>query len=337
MVDTHPVCKAPLAENGSGSLVEEQRRKPKGYFMKIAQQGNSAEQSEERAATSISVVRGATGPRTQQGKQKSKRNALKHGIFSKVVLLKEEPRAEFDSLLRGLRNDLRPEGTLEELLVDNLVTISWRKRRLLIAEGAEIRKGTEFVDSDMLRGAKDEEASILLEGGPLVRKTANARILGTCIEMLGLLKGWIETEDFDETLGEGVRTLLYGEYGPSVATVFDQYLKIQHITRSNASAGHQTDPSYLEKCKGVLLSLLDEEIRRFKNIQCEQLLEESNRIEIEWLRGNVPDAPQLDRLLRYETTLQRDFDRTLSQLERLQRMRLGQLVLPKLEVSHTIS
>jgi hypothetical protein len=41
---------------------------------------------------------------------------------------------------------------------------------------------------------------------------------------------------------------------------------------------------------------------------------------------NVPEAPQLDRLLRYEASLERAIDRTLTQLERLQRMRLGQPV-----------
>ena len=51
---------------------------------------------------------------------------------------------------------------------------------------------------------------------------------------------------------------------------------------------------------------------------------------MEALRQHVRLTPQFDHLLRYET---RNFDRTLTQLERLQRMRLGQPVLPKLEVS----
>jgi hypothetical protein len=41
--------------------------------------------------------------------------------------------------------------------------------------------------------------------------------------------------------------------------------------------------------------------------------------------------------MRYETSLDRSFDRTLKQLERLQRMRSGQPVLPKLEVHHSVS
>ena len=105
------------------------------------------EQSAPITATPISVVHGATGPRTQRGKERSKRNALKHGIFSSTVLLKEEPRAEFNSMLRGLRNDFKPQGTLEEILVDKLASLLWRHRRLMsvIVEGERPRKRLEFI------------------------------------------------------------------------------------------------------------------------------------------------------------------------------------------------
>ena len=46
----------------------------------------------------------------------------------------------------------------------------------------------------------------------------------------------------------------------------------------------------------------------------------------------VPKYEVLGRLLRYEAHLSREFDRTLSQLERLQRMRKGQPVLPPIKV-----
>jgi hypothetical protein len=76
----------------------------------------------------------STGPRTPEGKDKSKYNAVKHGIFSKVILLKGEPRMLFDALLDGLFNDLHPEGTLEEILVEKLAILLWRYRRLIVAE-----------------------------------------------------------------------------------------------------------------------------------------------------------------------------------------------------------
>ena len=50
-------------------------------------------------------------------------------------------------------------------------------------------------------------------------------------------------------------------------------------------------------------------------------------MKLEVLR-QVPLTPQFDHLLRYETSLERNFDRTLGQLESVQRTRLGQPVLP---------
>lgn len=43
----------------------------------------------------------------------------------------------------------------------------------------------------------------------------------------------------------------------------------------------------------------------------------------------------MDRILRYEASLERAFDRALAQLERLQRMRLGQPVAPPIKVNLT--
>jgi len=58
---------------------------------------------------SVTLIRRATGPRTRQGKARSKRNALKHGVFAKDVVLPDESDAEFHALLDGLRNDFQPE------------------------------------------------------------------------------------------------------------------------------------------------------------------------------------------------------------------------------------
>src|ERR1700674_1831679 len=44
----------------------------------------------------------STGPRTESGKKRSSQNALKSGIFSRVILLKGESRSEYQSLLEGL-------------------------------------------------------------------------------------------------------------------------------------------------------------------------------------------------------------------------------------------
>lgn len=96
------------------------------------------EVGEPLANDSTALARPGTGPRTTKGKQRSRYNALKHGIFSKVVVLENEPRAEFNALLQGWLNVLQPQGEFEEFLVEKLAALAWRHRRLIIAEGKNI-------------------------------------------------------------------------------------------------------------------------------------------------------------------------------------------------------
>ncbi len=81
---------------------------------------------------------GHGGPRTAQGKRRGKFS--KHGIFSIVIVLKGESRAEYDSLLKGMRDSRQPQGMLEEVLVEKLATLLWRQKRFLQGEGAEIKR-----------------------------------------------------------------------------------------------------------------------------------------------------------------------------------------------------
>src|SRR5690349_19931749 len=82
----------------------------------------------------------ATGPRTLSGKERSKNNALKHGIFAKTVVLRTESRAEFDNLLNGFQEDFHPVGAFEEALVEKLSVLFWRYRRLMAAEVSAIEE-----------------------------------------------------------------------------------------------------------------------------------------------------------------------------------------------------
>ncbi len=48
--------------------------------------------------------------------------------------------------------------------------------------------------------------------------------------------------------------------------------------------------------------------------------------------GNIPSKEELDRLLRYEGTIERQLYKAMNQLERLQRLRAGDSVPPPVEV-----
>lgn len=71
----------------------------------------------------------STGPRTTAGKARSSRNATRHGLLSRRMLLQGESEKELAALRQGMRQSLRPFGELEEELVERMVATTWRKRR----------------------------------------------------------------------------------------------------------------------------------------------------------------------------------------------------------------
>jgi len=279
------------------------------------------------------------GPRTPVGKLRSKYNATKHGIFSSVVLLESESQSEFDSLLEGLRRYFRPKGTLEEILVEKLATLIWRYRRLLTAEVAEIRIGIAFP----CRSKEHQSTRVVtivetVDGqvhGNLMQGIADPEIREKCLALLRDLKTGIDTGGFDTNRDSAILTKLCQDRTNERGrlTLYGRY----RIWLSKASCSEEerqkTGSASPEQCKRSFLEEVDEEIRRLERDKSI----ESERGRLEAIRQYVPDSSQPDRLLRYEASLERSFDRTLSQLERLQRMRLGQPVLPKLEVRHSVS
>lgn len=71
-------------------------------------------------------------------------NALKHGILSRHVVLAHEDREEYDNLFAALVMEHQPIGATELHLVEELAGVLWRKRRVLMAEGARINEGLKI-------------------------------------------------------------------------------------------------------------------------------------------------------------------------------------------------
>jgi hypothetical protein len=75
------------------------------------------------------------------GYQAVRFNAMKHGILSSLVVLAHEDGGDFDDMLAALIEEHRPAGMTEQHLIEELAAIIWRKRRVLMAEGARINEG----------------------------------------------------------------------------------------------------------------------------------------------------------------------------------------------------
>ena len=63
-------------------------------------------------------------------KRAKKRNALKHGVYSRDIMLPGESFRGYDALAAELDEEWAPEGPTERSLVERLVGLYWRKQRL---------------------------------------------------------------------------------------------------------------------------------------------------------------------------------------------------------------
>ena len=304
-------------------------------------QTSGSESQQIVLATPLTPSR-STGPRTKQGKERSKRNSLKHGIFSKALLLEGESAAEFERLLKGLRSSLKPVGKAEEILVEKLAVLFWRYRRFLTAESAEIRRGTEFLEWDQkcdgmnsaietMNSSYDYDTGDYKSG--LIRHIVHPPILNRCIELLRELEENIRDRGFDPESDSTILAQLYSDDehpNETVNSEYDDWLRTSEETEEERQQHGYATP---EECVSNVLDAIKAEIKRLEaHSRCQKKVN-SSRIALDKLRGFVPTDPQeLERLLRYAASIDREIDRTLSQLERLQRIRMGQPVLPAIKL-----
>jgi hypothetical protein len=279
--------------------------------------------------------RNATGPRTALGKKRSSQNAIKFGIFSKATLLKSESRAEFESLRNALWKSKQPGDEFEELLLDKMVSNLWRQRRVLVAECAEILRNSEFVEFDRRREEEVEAEEISgNRSDGLIWNIQNPYVRERCKELLVKLHDGIQTDGLGWSQASSTLQTIYGDthrphLRPTLYEAFWAWLRTATLSETERQEkGYATR----EQCEQEVLRQITAEINYLKHYQDKRESIESKRKEVEFLRQRVPDSPAMDRLLRQENSLERAFDRLLTQYERAQRMRKGQPLPPQLDV-----
>jgi hypothetical protein len=116
--------------------------------------------SEKEAAANRRNAAKSTGPKSVEGKQVTRMNALKHGLQAEHVVIPGEDPEEFEALLRSLENDWQPVGARERLLVERIAYCTWRLQRASLIETAMMRKehcslAKNHAQEEMQRASKE--------------------------------------------------------------------------------------------------------------------------------------------------------------------------------------
>lgn len=235
-------------------------------------------------------------------------NAMKHGILSKLAVLAHEDHAEFADLLAALIEEHRPGGMTERHLVEELATIIWRKRRVLLAEGAKINEG--------LKSAVSSAKSVMQSAAPFQRGMA-----ADDSDLRDFMDGTPEEiakqqQDAALDLEATRKAVLILRNGGTNA-----YTKARRALTQESRDwwdGYVEEEEYPATADG-----LAKFIRETLEPICCRMMREAKftpAIKAQAL-GEGLQAHRLEKLNRYETHIDRKFERTLAMLLKLKQLR----------------
>jgi hypothetical protein len=210
-------------------------------------------------------------------------------------------------MLKELITALQPEGKLEEILVEKLMSISWRYRRMLLAEGAEIRRNIEFPEAISHKSTLGIPMGLFYGSDGLIGKVRDPDALKGCLELLMELGEGIEANGFDEEQDKLYLGHIYGDPDEDQShlrrSLFDDYLTWQRTSKVPEEERARERYATPEQCNLNLLQAIGAEIARLKR--------DEKKGKWKSFGKGVSDSPGMDRLLRYESSLERAFDPAL--------------------------
>jgi hypothetical protein len=276
------------------------------------------------------VINGAAGSNGAKRKGVGKWNALKHGILSRSVVVQngdpEETQKAFDFLHSSLRDDLKPESVLEEILVEKIAVCYWRLRRVLRSEAGEIEESqgdnTTPLRPSLLRLLSEEQRR------EQIREHSDG--LNALIYKLDELSSHVRTDNCISTDEFGALERMFGPELPLMVNA-KRILRALGLIRSGEARVNtlaSKDPSSAEELKREVLRLISEHTEFLEEERKKKLTEELQKAEVRARIMSAPGSEAIDRLIRYQVTLEKEFYRAIQQLERQQRMRKGEFVSP---------
>jgi hypothetical protein len=147
------------------------------------------------------------GPATPEGRAKSSRNSLRHGLSAKSVLLPAESHEQFQLLLDAHIQQFHPANPVEMDLVEAMAVARWRLRRIWAIEtsllGHELERRAEDMDEEFTEMSSEDRLAWVFQKvadnhqslSLLARYEGNLnRVFDRAFKQLNLLKSQRQNE-----------------------------------------------------------------------------------------------------------------------------------------------
>jgi hypothetical protein len=234
-------------------------------------------------------------------------NATKHGVLSKLQVLPWEDPKELEDLQAELIKEYNPQGPTEKFLTLELANLIFRKQRLYAAENAIVFRQLREINNHHLAGEsalyngsiKPSEKHIKLEMVVYQDSKANPIDIAETKEYISFFQELIEANISYEEMLEACPD--------DIIKVWNDYLENDLFDRY--APNQESFVQFLQKC------VIDFQQAHIDTIQAMPYIKQQALG-----LAHVPEE-KYETSLRYETTIDRRFDRLLSMLLRLQERR----------------
>jgi hypothetical protein len=262
--------------------------------------------------------------------QLSRLNATRHGILSREPVLPWEDPEEYENLHLALRQEHEPVGPTEEYLVEEIAGIIWRKGRLVQAENSAFRDG--YRSALILNSLRIAESGVL-DARRLIR--AYSLPMGGLQEMfLGALTVGQENSDYALYLDE-ILAMNPEEAAQELEKVRKHIQGCQQARNILTTQGSEAYQLALDTLSAPIRNCWEDEVGeeednprpedlgKFLDVTIAELkthesLLTHHRDILAQAQGESLRPAYLERLSRYETSLNRRMERTLAMLLSLQ-------------------
>lgn len=304
----------------------------------------------------------STGPKTTRGKRAVSRNAITHGLLAREVVITagdgEERLKEFRALVESLYEHYEPVGPVEGMFVERIAVCWWKLGRAVRAENGEIRKRLDTLKIDRalrksnqanldvarseidgsLYDAKnrtDQNVSTADRWSAMQVTQTNLRGHRSGLESLSALLEIAKSKiAIDGYMSEKIRKKIFLEF-----CFCDYWFAFTCLHAGPPEAKKEGVPSekggekQIETKSADLVALIERQLEKIGMFKEYALVREDLELDAEARSFSLPSVDATDKLLRYESHLDRQLYRAMDQLERLQRQRRGENVPPPLNVN----
>jgi hypothetical protein len=270
--------------------------------------------SEKQEQANVQNAKLSTGPVTLEGKVVVSRNAVNHGIFAKDLVITagdgRENELEYHELISELKADLVPVGRMEMLLVEKIAVNYWRLRRMVRYETGEIRGRLDDFRETALRS--------YYWGSDASRQRPELGYYSYNDD--------IEEVEYQEQFNKVARMKNPGfnvaEEKVSLEYVLRWRLEREYVEFSNK------DYKVAKKYVANLSPQLQGKLRKEMLEEAEQVLAEINEVRTWCVKfdciqkvNSLPLENNLNKIIKYENSLERSIFRNLAALKTLQEKR----------------